>query len=92
MSRGIPQVIGDRREQILALAQRPGVYNVRIFGSVARGEAAPDSDIESVPNHPDEVVPEQNDRSAYQSTVDINGKSYSYIVRAIVDADGMSNQ
>lgn len=46
MGLGIPEVIGDRREQIVALAQRPGVCNVRILGSVARGEAAPDSDID----------------------------------------------
>jgi uncharacterized protein len=34
------------REQILALAERHGAYNVRIFGSVARGEASIDSDID----------------------------------------------
>jgi hypothetical protein len=36
----------DKRRQILAIAEKYGAYNVRIFGSVARGEARPDSDID----------------------------------------------
>lgn len=39
-------LIQARRDQILALAARYGASNVRIFGSVARGEARPDSDID----------------------------------------------
>lgn len=35
-----------RREEILALAERYGAHNVRVFGSVARGEAGPESDID----------------------------------------------
>lgn len=35
-----------RRDAILALAEQHGAYNVRVFGSVARGNAAPDSDID----------------------------------------------
>lgn len=35
-----------RREDILALAERYGAYNVRVFGSVARGDATSDSDID----------------------------------------------
>ena len=35
-----------RRDEILRLAQRYGAYNVRVFGSVARGEATPDSDFD----------------------------------------------
>lgn len=35
-----------RREEILALAERYGASNVRVFGSVARGDATPDSDID----------------------------------------------
>ena len=35
-----------RRNEILKLAEQHGAYNVRVFGSVARGEAAPDSDID----------------------------------------------
>ncbi len=35
-----------RRDEILALAERYGAYNVRVFGSVARGEASADSDVD----------------------------------------------
>lgn len=35
-----------KREEILALAAQHGAYNVRLFGSVARGEAGPKSDVD----------------------------------------------
>ena len=35
-----------RREEILSLASKYGAYNVRVFGSVARGEAGPESDLD----------------------------------------------
>ena len=35
-----------RRDEILVLARRYKADNVRVFGSVARGEATPDSDID----------------------------------------------
>ena len=35
-----------RRDEILAIAANHGARNVRVFGSVARGEARPDSDID----------------------------------------------
>lgn len=34
------------RSQIIALAEKHGPYNVRVFGSVARGEATEESDID----------------------------------------------
>jgi predicted nucleotidyltransferase len=37
-----------RRDEILRLAEQHGASNVRIFGSVARGEARPDSDIDFI--------------------------------------------
>jgi len=43
---GIDEVLGNKRAAVLDLAQRRGVYNVRVFGSVARGEAGPDSDVD----------------------------------------------
>jgi uncharacterized protein len=43
---GIKDLLADRREQILAIADRHGAYNVRVFGSVARGEATINSDID----------------------------------------------
>ena len=38
--------LGERRNEILEIAARHGAHNVRIFGSVARGEAGPDSDVD----------------------------------------------
>ena len=35
-----------QREEILRISAKHGAYNVRIFGSVARGEADLDSDID----------------------------------------------
>jgi hypothetical protein len=40
------QLLKSRREEILHLAAENGATNVRVFGSVARGEAKPDSDID----------------------------------------------
>lgn len=39
-------VLRRRREEILAVAARHGAQNIRIFGSVARGEADERSDID----------------------------------------------
>jgi predicted nucleotidyltransferase len=36
----------ERREEILRLAERHGARNVRVFGSVARGEAMEGSDLD----------------------------------------------
>ncbi|MFQ3673383.1 MAG: nucleotidyltransferase family protein, partial [Aggregatilineales bacterium] len=38
------------RAEILALAERYGAYNVRVFGSVARGDAHPASDVDLLVN------------------------------------------
>ncbi|NJN90726.1 MAG: DNA polymerase subunit beta [Leptolyngbyaceae cyanobacterium SL_5_14] len=43
---GIKELLGEQRSQILAIAEKHGAYNVRVFGSVARGEATEDSDID----------------------------------------------
>ena len=40
------ELLEERRTEILALAENHGAYNVRVFGSVARNEARPDSDID----------------------------------------------
>jgi len=39
-------LVRGRREEILVLAARRGALNVRLFGSVARGEASPESDVD----------------------------------------------
>jgi hypothetical protein len=40
------QVLQERRDDILAIAAKHGAFNVRVFGSVARGEERPDSDVD----------------------------------------------
>lgn len=42
----IKKILQEKREEILKIATRYGASNVRIFGSVARGEATADSDID----------------------------------------------
>lgn len=42
----VREFLTDKREDVLRIAAKHGAYNVRIFGSVARGEATPDSDID----------------------------------------------
>ena len=44
------QLLQSRRKEIMQIAARHGAYNVRVFGSVARGEARPDSDIDFLVN------------------------------------------
>ncbi|MGH2588489.1 MAG: nucleotidyltransferase family protein [Dehalococcoidia bacterium] len=39
-------LLRERRAAILQIAAAHGAHNVRVFGSVARGEAGPDSDID----------------------------------------------
>jgi len=39
-----------RREEILRIAAKHGAHNVRIFGSVARGDAREDSDVDVLVN------------------------------------------
>lgn len=42
----IRQVVESKREDILRLAAEHGARNVRLFGSVARGEASENSDVD----------------------------------------------
>jgi predicted nucleotidyltransferase len=42
----VEQLLRDNREKILHLAARHGAYNVRVFGSVVRGEAGLRSDVD----------------------------------------------
>jgi len=46
----LEQLVQNQREQILAIAHKNGAHNVRIFGSVARGDSHPDSDIDFLVN------------------------------------------
>nr|MDQ6908408.1 nucleotidyltransferase family protein [Chloroflexota bacterium] len=42
----IEELLREKREEILQIAARHGARNVRVFGSVARGEADERSDID----------------------------------------------
>lgn len=39
-------LLKDKHDQILAIAQRHGVTRIKVFGSVARGQAQPTSDVD----------------------------------------------
>ncbi|MCP4625819.1 MAG: nucleotidyltransferase family protein [bacterium] len=36
----------DRRNDILRIATKHGAYNIRVFGSAARGDDSPESDVD----------------------------------------------
>lgn len=43
---GIEEPLRSKRKEILLLAARYGARRVRVFGSVARGEAGPENDLD----------------------------------------------
>ena len=43
---GVDELLKGQREQVLRIAARHGARNVRVFGSVARGTAGPESDLD----------------------------------------------
>ena len=45
------EALRDRRDELLSIFDKHGAYNVRIFGSVARGEATSESDIDFLINY-----------------------------------------
>lgn len=42
----LKELLKEKREEILSIATKYGAFNVRIFGSVARGEETADSDVD----------------------------------------------
>jgi uncharacterized protein len=42
----LSQILCGKREEVLATARIHGAHHVRVFGSVARGDAGPESDID----------------------------------------------
>src|SRR3989338_6302007 len=55
LSMGIQDLPKDKRQEILRISAKHGAVNVRVFGSFARGEARPGSDLDLLvdvgPNH-----------------------------------------
>lgn len=48
----------EKRDHVLEIADRHGAFNVRVFGSVARGEETPDSDIDFLVDYdPERTTP-----------------------------------
>ncbi len=43
---GVDELLGEKRAEILRIAAQYGARNVRVFGSVARGDAGPSSDVD----------------------------------------------
>ncbi len=43
---GVKEIIGPKRAALRSLAREYGAISLRVFGSVARGEAGPDSDVD----------------------------------------------
>ncbi len=39
-------IINNHRQSILAIAQRRGIVSVRVFGSMSRADARPESDVD----------------------------------------------
>jgi len=42
----LAELLESKREEILRIAAQHGATNVRVFGSVVRGEAGPNSDVD----------------------------------------------
>jgi len=43
---GIDEILADKRDDILRIAAKHGVTSIRVFCSVARGDAGPQSDVD----------------------------------------------
>jgi uncharacterized protein len=56
MGLGIQDLLAAKRSQIITIAEQHGAYNLRVFGSVARGEARIDSDVDFLV----EFLPQRN--------------------------------
>jgi uncharacterized protein len=52
------ETLQEKREQVLEVAAKHGAFNVRVFGSVVRGEDTPESDIDFLIDYdPEKVTP-----------------------------------
>jgi hypothetical protein len=54
---GVEEILGGKRDEIRRIATRHGAYNIRVFGSVARGEAGPKSNLDLLVDCGPDVTP-----------------------------------
>jgi uncharacterized protein len=52
----IDNLISTHRSQIIEIAKKHGAFNVRVFGSVARGEATENSDVDFLVDYDLEMI------------------------------------
>lgn len=53
----LPPLLLEHREALLALAERRGLHNVRVFGSMVRGDYHEGSDVDLLVDAPPELLP-----------------------------------
>ncbi len=54
----LKQLLQEKRQEIIDIAAQHGAYNIRVFGSVARGEETENSDIDLlIDYHLDKITP-----------------------------------
>ncbi len=51
-SRALPPLLLEHRDELLALAKRRGLHNVRVFGSMVRGDYHDGSDVDLLVDAP----------------------------------------
>lgn len=51
------ETLKQQRSEILQVAARHGAFNIRVFGSVVRGEETPESDIDFLIDYDKEKTP-----------------------------------
>ncbi|MBR8829614.1 MAG: hypothetical protein N5P05_001436 [Chroococcopsis gigantea SAG 12.99] len=50
------ELLEEKREEILSIASKHGAFNVRFFGSVARGEDTENSDVDFLVDYDPQMV------------------------------------
>ena len=53
----LQDLLREKREEILRIAEKHGAHNLRIFGSAARGETDEDSDVDFLVSTSEETSP-----------------------------------
>ena len=90
----LQNLIKAKRAEIIAIAAKHGAYNVRIFGSVARGEATEKSDIDFLidydlakitPWFPGGLLADLEDLLGYKVDIVTEKSLHDFIRQRIID-------